>query len=179
MSELQDKYASVISAAQSAGVSNLQVSEQDGILYVSGHAANTAAKDAVWKLPWTMVKLHQQNNEHKMSLTTSAMKIEAEGLRGFEVGQGGARQCCGTAGNAAPLGDRRGNVDRDMVGVGSKGGRRRDERDRQCPCLSTTVCHRFASPRCQPRGPPRLDEVSSELVKKALRAGPIRPHHHH
>lgn len=48
MSALQDKYASVISAAQSAGVSNLQVTEQDGILYVSGNAASTAAKDAVW-----------------------------------------------------------------------------------------------------------------------------------
>ena len=48
MSALQDKYASVVSAAQSAGVSNLQVSEQDGILYVSGNAGNTAAKDAVW-----------------------------------------------------------------------------------------------------------------------------------
>ena len=48
MSTLQDKYASVISAAQSAGVSNLQVSEQEGILYVSGHASSTAAKDAVW-----------------------------------------------------------------------------------------------------------------------------------
>lgn len=48
MSELQDKYASVISAAQSAGVSNLQVSEQDGILYVSGSTGSSAAKDAVW-----------------------------------------------------------------------------------------------------------------------------------
>ena len=48
MNALQDKYASVISAAQSAGVSNLQVSEQDGILYVSGNAGNTATKDAVW-----------------------------------------------------------------------------------------------------------------------------------
>ncbi|MDN3605523.1 SH3 domain-containing protein [Kaistella yonginensis] len=48
MNALQDKYASVISAAQSAGVSNLQVSEQDGILYISGNAGNTAAKDAVW-----------------------------------------------------------------------------------------------------------------------------------
>ena len=45
---LQDKYASVVAAAQSAGVSNLQVSEQDGILYVSGNASNTATKDAVW-----------------------------------------------------------------------------------------------------------------------------------
>lgn len=48
MSALQDKYASVISAAQSVGVSNLQVSEQDGILYVSGSTGSTAAKDAVW-----------------------------------------------------------------------------------------------------------------------------------
>ena len=48
MSALQDKYASVISAAQSAGVSNLQVSEQDGILYVSGSTNSSAAKDAVW-----------------------------------------------------------------------------------------------------------------------------------
>lgn len=48
MSTLQDKYSSVVSAAQSAGISNLQIQEQDGILYVSGNAANTAAKDAVW-----------------------------------------------------------------------------------------------------------------------------------
>lgn len=48
MSTLQDKYASVISAAETAGVRNLQVREQDGILYLSGDAANTATKDAVW-----------------------------------------------------------------------------------------------------------------------------------
>lgn len=48
MSTLQDKYAGVIAAAQSAGVSNLQVTEQDGILYISGNAGSTATKDAVW-----------------------------------------------------------------------------------------------------------------------------------
>ena len=48
MSALQDKYAGVISAAQSAGVSNLQVTEQDGILTVAGNAGSTAAKNAVW-----------------------------------------------------------------------------------------------------------------------------------
>lgn len=48
MSALQDKYASVVAAAQSAGISNLQVAEQEGILYISGNASNTAAKDAVW-----------------------------------------------------------------------------------------------------------------------------------
>ncbi|TXF77739.1 SH3 domain-containing protein [Chryseobacterium sp.] len=48
MSTLQNKYAAVISAAQSAGVSNLQVSEQDGILYISGNASSTGIKDSVW-----------------------------------------------------------------------------------------------------------------------------------
>ncbi len=48
MSALQDKYAGVISAAQTAGISGLQVREQDGILYVSGSAGSSAAKDAVW-----------------------------------------------------------------------------------------------------------------------------------
>ena len=48
MSALQDKYASVIAAAQSAGVSDLRVQEQDGILYVSGSTSSNAAKDAVW-----------------------------------------------------------------------------------------------------------------------------------
>ncbi|GAB0156956.1 hypothetical protein CHRYSEOSP005_22240 [Chryseobacterium sp. Alg-005] len=48
MSTLQDKYSSVVSAAQSAGISNLNVQEQDGILYISGSASSTASKDAVW-----------------------------------------------------------------------------------------------------------------------------------
>lgn len=45
---LQDKYASVVSAAQSAVLSDLSVQEQDGILYITGKAANSASKDAVW-----------------------------------------------------------------------------------------------------------------------------------
>ncbi|MDO5616892.1 MAG: SH3 domain-containing protein [Cruoricaptor ignavus] len=48
MSTLQDKYAGVIAAAQTAGLSNLQIQEQDGILYISGGAVSTAAKDVVW-----------------------------------------------------------------------------------------------------------------------------------
>ena len=45
---LQDKYASVVSAAQSAGLSDLSVQEKDGVLYVTGRATSTAAKDTVW-----------------------------------------------------------------------------------------------------------------------------------
>ena len=45
---LQDKYASVVSAAQSAGLSDLSVQQQDGVLYITGKAANSASKDSVW-----------------------------------------------------------------------------------------------------------------------------------
>lgn len=48
MSVLQDKYSTVVAAAQNAGIANLEVREQDGILYISGDAATTEAKDAVW-----------------------------------------------------------------------------------------------------------------------------------
>ncbi len=48
MSTLQSKYSSVITAAQNAGVNNLQVQEQDGILYISGSVPTTTAKDEVW-----------------------------------------------------------------------------------------------------------------------------------
>ncbi|MFN3021481.1 SH3 domain-containing protein [Chryseobacterium sp. TY3] len=45
---LQDKYAGVVSAAQGAGLSDLNIQEQDGILYITGGASNSAAKDAIW-----------------------------------------------------------------------------------------------------------------------------------
>ena len=45
---LQDKYSKVVSAAQTAGISDLKVQEQDGILYISGTTSSSAAKDAVW-----------------------------------------------------------------------------------------------------------------------------------
>ena len=45
---LQDKYAIVVSAAQAAGVADLKVVEQDGILYISGTTSTNDAKDAVW-----------------------------------------------------------------------------------------------------------------------------------
>ena len=45
---LQEKYAEVINTANRAGVSNLQVREQDNVLYVDGDAPSAAVKDQVW-----------------------------------------------------------------------------------------------------------------------------------
>lgn len=47
---LRDKYRELINAAQQAGVRNLQVREQDNVLYVDGEAPSAAAKDRLWDL---------------------------------------------------------------------------------------------------------------------------------
>lgn len=45
---LQDKYKALIDAAGSEGVSELQVREQDGVLYMDGVAPSSAAKQKLW-----------------------------------------------------------------------------------------------------------------------------------
>jgi uncharacterized protein YgiM (DUF1202 family) len=47
---LQDKYAELIQAANTMGVSNLAVAEKDGVLHVSGTAKSTGDYDALWAL---------------------------------------------------------------------------------------------------------------------------------
>jgi uncharacterized protein YgiM (DUF1202 family) len=45
---LQDKYKELIDTATAAGVANLQVREQDGVLYIDGEAPSGAVKDNLW-----------------------------------------------------------------------------------------------------------------------------------
>lgn len=45
---LQDKYKPLIDAATAAGASNLNVREQDGVLYVDGDVPSGAVKDQLW-----------------------------------------------------------------------------------------------------------------------------------
>ena len=47
---LQDKYQELISAAQAAGVSNLQVSEQGNVLHINGEAPTGEVKDQLWNI---------------------------------------------------------------------------------------------------------------------------------
>jgi uncharacterized protein YgiM (DUF1202 family) len=47
---LQDKYQQLINAAKSAGVTNLQVREQDNVLYIDGEAPTGTAKDSLWEI---------------------------------------------------------------------------------------------------------------------------------
>jgi len=45
---LQDKYQELIGQANSAGVTGLQVREQDGVLYIDGTAPSATVKDNLW-----------------------------------------------------------------------------------------------------------------------------------
>ena len=47
---LKDKYGELISTAQLSGISNLQVREQEGILYIDGEAPNGMVKDMLWSV---------------------------------------------------------------------------------------------------------------------------------
>ena len=47
---LQAKYKELTDAAASSGVSNLQVREQDGVLYIDGIAPNGKVKDQLWSI---------------------------------------------------------------------------------------------------------------------------------
>jgi hypothetical protein len=45
---LQTKYSQLINSAKTSGVTNLQVREQDGVLYIDGQAPNGQVKDSLW-----------------------------------------------------------------------------------------------------------------------------------
>lgn len=47
---LQDKYKTLTDAAIAAGITDLAVREQDGILYIDGTAADGATKDNLWEI---------------------------------------------------------------------------------------------------------------------------------
>jgi uncharacterized protein YgiM (DUF1202 family) len=47
---LQDKYQELIDTAKSSSISNLQVREQEGVLYIDGEAPSGAVKDQLWQV---------------------------------------------------------------------------------------------------------------------------------
>ena len=47
---VQDKYAELINAAKQSGVNNLQVREQNNVLYIDGEAPTGMVKDKLWEV---------------------------------------------------------------------------------------------------------------------------------
>lgn len=50
MEALQSKYKSLTDAATASGVKDLQVREQDGVLYIDGVAPSGSVKDQLWDI---------------------------------------------------------------------------------------------------------------------------------
>jgi nucleoid-associated protein YgaU len=48
MSALQDKYKALIDHANAAGLTNLQITEQDNVLYITGAAPSEEVKQKLW-----------------------------------------------------------------------------------------------------------------------------------
>ena len=47
---VQEKYAELINAAKASAIQNLQVREQDNVLYIEGSAPSEAVKDQLWDI---------------------------------------------------------------------------------------------------------------------------------
>ena len=47
---LKDKYSELVTTANASGVTNLQVREQDNVLYIDGVAPSNAIKQKLWDL---------------------------------------------------------------------------------------------------------------------------------
>jgi hypothetical protein len=47
---LQDKYKELVDTANASGVTNLQVREQDNVLYIDGEAPSGSVKDKLWEV---------------------------------------------------------------------------------------------------------------------------------
>lgn len=50
MGPIQTKYSELVTAAQTSGVNNLQVREQDNVLYIDGTAPSGDVKDNLWNI---------------------------------------------------------------------------------------------------------------------------------
>lgn len=71
-SALQTKYSQLINAASSAGVSNLQVREQDNVLYIDGEAPSGQVKDNLWNV-YNQIDPDFRSGDVIMNINVSAM----------------------------------------------------------------------------------------------------------
>ena len=80
---LQQKYNELINAAQNAGVSNLQVREQDNVLYIDGTSPSEQVKKQLWDI-YNKIDPDYRAGDLIMNLAVSPSAAEEE----YEVVQG-------------------------------------------------------------------------------------------
>ena len=73
---LRAKYQQVIDAANRSGVTNLQVREQDNILYIDGNAPSDDVKKQLWDV-YNQVDPDYRSGDLVLNLTTSGSAAHA------------------------------------------------------------------------------------------------------
>ena len=73
---LQDKYQELINAAKNSGVNNLQVREQNNVLYIDGEAPAGAVKDNLWNI-YNKIDADFRSGDLIMNINVSAMATGA------------------------------------------------------------------------------------------------------
>ena len=68
---LQDKYRELITTAQTTGVANLQVREQDNVLYIDGKAPSENIKKQLWDV-YNKIDPDYRAGDLVLNLTTDA-----------------------------------------------------------------------------------------------------------
>lgn len=68
---LQDKYKELTDAATAGGVANLQVREQDNVLYIDGQAPSGAVKDQLWAI-YNKIDPDYKSGDLVMNITVSS-----------------------------------------------------------------------------------------------------------
>ncbi|MCW3114647.1 MAG: type 3 domain protein, partial [Segetibacter sp.] len=74
---LQDKYKELVDAASAAGVQNLQVREQDNVLYIDGEAPTGQVKDNLWNI-YNKIDPDFRAGDLIMNINVSAMASGAK-----------------------------------------------------------------------------------------------------
>src|SRR5215472_5906121 len=76
---LQDKYKELLDAAKSLGITNLQVREQDNVLYIDGEAPTGAAKDQLWNI-YGKIDPDFRSGDLVMNINVSSMVAGSKAL---------------------------------------------------------------------------------------------------
>ena len=79
---LQGKYQELINAAQAAGVDNLQVREQNNVLYIDGNAPSEKVKNDLWDI---YNKIHP---DYRSADVVMDIKVAEGAMEEYEVVSG-------------------------------------------------------------------------------------------
>ncbi len=82
MAAIQQKYQTLIQYAQTAGVQNLQVREQDNVLYIDGTVPSETIKDQIWNV------YGQIDPDYRSGDLVMNLQVEGGGTQEYEVQKG-------------------------------------------------------------------------------------------